>query len=195
MDRRWYLDVNRFAEHTGWLHPVLTPYALWGGPVLLVLLLAVGWWHARSGERPVRSGSVAFLTGVGAIVAVLLNQHLVSPLIARPRPCHALHGVQTLLTCSSDYSMPSDHCVIAGAITAGLFLVNRRLGAVAVVLSLLLAFSRVYVGVHYPSDTVVGLVLGAVVCLVAVLALRPVTEIAVRHLSRGPLRRLVVAER
>lgn len=195
MDRSWYLDVNHFAEHTGWLHPVLTPYALWVGPALLVLLLALGWWRARAGRHPVRTGSIAFLTGIGAIVAVLLNQHAISPMIARPRPCHALHGVETLLTCTSDYSMPSDHCVIAGAITAGLFLVNRRLGAVAVVLSLLLAFSRVYVGVHYPSDTVAGLVLGAVVCLIVVVLLRPVTQVAVRHLSRGRLRRLVVAHR
>jgi membrane-associated phospholipid phosphatase len=64
---------------------------------------------------------------------------------------------------TTDFSFPSDHAVMAGAVAMGLFLVSRRLGLVALVAALLMAFTRVYVGAHYPADVVAGLALGAVV--------------------------------
>jgi membrane-associated phospholipid phosphatase len=89
--------------------------------------------------------------------------------------------VEVLLPCSVDYSMPSDHCVIAGAFVAGLLVLDRVVGVVAMVVALLLAFARVYTGVHYPTDTLVGLLVGAVIALTMVLTLRrPVGALAAR---------------
>lgn len=181
VDTLWYLDINAVARATPALHPVLAAYALWAGPVLLVVLLAAGWWQARHRPDPHPKVAVAVLTGLGAVAAVLANQNLVSPLIARPRPCTTMHSVQVLLACSPDFSMPSDHAVIAGALAAGLWLLARGLGLLGTVLALLLAFARVYVGVHYPLDVLVGLVAGAAVTLLLVLALRgPTTKLATR---------------
>lgn len=137
--------------------------------------------------------ATTLLTGVAAVVAVLLNQQVISPVVARPRPCQALAHVQVLLSCNRDYSMPSDHCIIAGAFVVGLLILNRRLGLIAAVLALLLAFGRVYVGVHYPADTVVGLLAGAVIGTVVVLALRRPTAALTDRLTRTPLRPLIVA--
>lgn len=181
VDTLWYLDINNLARATPTLHTVLAAYALWGGPVLLAGLLAAGWWHARRRPDPHRGVAIAVLTGVAATAAVLINQNLISPLIARPRPCLSLHGVQVLLACSADYSMPSDHTVIAGALAAGLWLLHRALALTATLLALLLAFARVYVGVHYPSDTIVGLLAGAAVTMIVVIAFRgPATRSANR---------------
>ena len=94
-------------------------------------------------------------------VAVLVDQNVVSAAVGRARPCAVMPDVQPLLPCSADFSMPSDHAVIAGALVVGLWILQRRLGAVAAVSALVLAFARIYVGVHYPSDVAVGLLFGA----------------------------------
>ncbi|QDP95132.1 phosphatase PAP2 family protein [Microlunatus elymi] len=190
--------IQQFRATTPALHQPLAAYALWGGLALLACLLIIGWWFiARRADRPYRAVAIAVLTGVGSVVALLANQHLLSPLIARPRPCQVIAGVHPLLACNSDFSMPSDHAVIAGALAAGMILLNRRLGVLAAVLALLLAFSRVYVGVHYPSDVLAGLIFGAAVTVMLILVLRVPVERLARALparlgilvAAGPMRR------
>lgn len=190
-DATWFVTVNGWARETPALHGLLGGYALWAGPVLLALLLVAGWLRARTGPDATGKVAVAVLAGVAAVVAVLVNQAVVSTVIGRVRPCAALPDVETLLPCSADYSMPSDHAVIAGALVVGLWVLRRRLGVLAAVLAALLAFSRVYVGVHYPSDVAVGLLFGAAVASAVVLGLRgPATAVAGRLLGT-PLRPLV----
>jgi membrane-associated phospholipid phosphatase len=182
MDEAWYLGVNDWARDTPWLHVFMASYALWGGLMLLAGLLVAEWWRARRLEdRAPEMVASTVLIGAASIVALLLNQQVVSVLIGRDRPCAVLPRVEVLLPCSVDYSMPSDHCVIAGAFVAGLFVLDRAMGSVAMVVAVLLAFARVYAGVHYPADTVVGLLVGAVIALIMVLTLRrPAGELAAR---------------
>ena len=60
-------------------------------------------------------------------------------------------------------------------------------------LALLLAFARVYVGVHYPSDVAGGLAIGAAIGTLVVLTLRPATAAVALRLARTPLRPLIVS--
>lgn len=194
-DSAWFLAVDNWARATPALHGVLSVYALWAGPVLIALLLVIGWLRARVRPDAAAQVAVVVLTGVAAVAAVLVNQNVVSTLIGRPRPCAAMPDVQALLPCSADYSMPSDHAVIAGALVVGLWILQRRLGAVAAVLALLLAFSRVYVGVHYPSDVAVGLLFGAAVAAAVVLGLRGPTTAAAERLLGTSVRPLICSRR
>lgn len=191
MDKTLYLALNSLTRETPWLHWFLAPYALWGGLAALSILLVGAWWWARHQPENTRMVSVAILTGVSVVTAVLVNQHLISPLIARTRPCTAVSGAQVLLPCTSDYSMPSDHCIMAGAFAAGLWILDRRLRVPALLLALLLAFSRVYAGMHYPSDVAVGLLVGSLIGSAIVLGLhRPLTRI-LRSLP-GPAGAMIV---
>ena len=135
--------------------------------------------------------TLAALTGVGSVVALAANQ-VIGPAVGRARPFVAFPQALVLLKHAADDSFPSDHCMIAGALAAGLLVLNRRVGAFAVLVAVLLAFSRVYVGVHYPSDTVAGLANGAVITAF-MLAGTPLLTRQLYRLSRGPLRVLVVA--
>jgi undecaprenyl-diphosphatase len=77
---------------------------------------------------------------------------------------------------------------IAAAIAIAVFLLDRRLGAIAAVLALTEGFSRIYIGVHYPHDVVVGLAVGAVVTALVAIALRQLAERIVVALENTPLR-------
>lgn len=192
LDTDWYRTVNAFARDTGWAHGLLASYADWAGLVLLALLLVAGWLLGRRLPDAPRRTATAFLVGAGAVVALLANQ-AIGPAVARTRPCHGLPHVEVLLHCATDSSFPSDHAMIAGAFAAGLLILDRRIGFAALLLALLLAFARVYTGVHYPSDVAGGLAIGAALGLLVVLGLRPAVAAAAARLARTPLRPLIAS--
>jgi undecaprenyl-diphosphatase len=189
VDRSWFLDVNALARATPWLHAPLVLFAKYGIVLFAVLLLA-GWWWAR-GSRDVAAVAAAVWAPIGVLLAVWLNQP-VGNAVAERRPYSTLPHVLVLVSRSTDFSFPSDHAVMAGSVTAGLFLVNRKLAVVSLLAAGLMAFTRVYVGVHYPGDVLMGLLLGAAVSLIGFLLLRPLLLRLVRGLSRTPLRSLVI---
>ena len=191
MDHDLFRAVNNFQKSTAWLHGSGLFYAKTGGPVLLALLLVLGVVIARS-----RGGAdqvaKALWAGLSTLVAVGLNQPIVHA-VDRARPYRALQHVSLLSTPSGDASFPSDHATLAGAVLAGLFLVDRRLGIVATVAGLLLAADRVYVGAHYPGDVLAGLVVGAVVALGGWALLHRPLIAAVAWLQHSRLRPLVAS--
>lgn len=159
LNDRLFSAVNHFAMQTPWLHGVVTAFAKYG-VVLFALALLTGVLYARHDSA--RTLAAAGWAGIGTLVAVAVNQpignaiHEQRPYVAHP---HAL----LLVSHSTDFSFPSDHAVMAGAVAAGLFVVSRKLGIVAAVAAVMMAAARVYVGAHYPGDVIAGLVVGAVV--------------------------------
>jgi membrane-associated phospholipid phosphatase len=169
-DPRLFLRVNEFARDTPWLHPFMTGYADYGIAVFVALLLA-GWWIARR-SRDLRVTAAAVWAPLGALLALAINQPIVA-VIDEARPYAVLSNIVVLAHRTSDPSFPSD-AVLAGAVAGGLWLVNRRLGAVAVLAAAVMAFARVYLGAHYVHDVLVGLALGATFSGLGFLATRPV---------------------
>lgn len=188
-DRHDFRVINDFARHTSWLHGFMTDYAKDGVAVFVVLLLA-GWWIARrSGDA--RRMATALWAGAGTIIAVGINQPIVNA-VHESRPYAALPHVLLLVGRSADPSFPSDHATMAGAVAAGLFLLNKRLGLIAALAALLMAFARVYVGAHYPGDVLAGFALGAVVAALGQRLLTPVlTRLVTWATDNTPLRPLL----
>ena len=68
-----------------------------------------------------------------------------------------------------DYSFPSGHTGSAFALAVVIFMVmDRKYGIIALILASLMGFSRLYVGIHYPSDVLGGVILGVVTSVIAV---------------------------
>ena len=185
-----FLSVNDFARSTPWLQGPSTLFAGYGLVVFAGLLLA-GWWIARRDGDPTRMAAAVWAP-LGTLLAVAVNQPIVA-LVHEQRPYDALTGILVLATPTTDPGFPSDHATMAGAVTAGLFLVNRRLGWVAALARRLMAFSRVYIAAHYPLDVAAGLLLGAAVTLVGWVLLRRVLLRLVEGSRDTRLRPLLVA--
>jgi membrane-associated phospholipid phosphatase len=190
LDDRLFLDVNGLARHTPWLHGVVLGYATYG-VVLFAVLLLVGIASSRTaGDRRLAAAGWAC---AATLVAVGINQP-VGGGFAEARPYTTHPQLLVLASRSSDFSFPSDHAVMAGAAAAGLWLVSRRLGAVAAIAAVVMAAARVYIAAHYPWDVVAGLLLGAAVSLIGWALLSRLLIAATRWLRRRPGVRRVFTE-
>jgi len=161
LDDQTLLAINSFARHTTWLHAPFLAYAKYG-LALFGLLLLIGVLISRHDRARTLAASgwacLATLLGVG------LNQPL-GHLFGEARPYVTHPQMLRLADVTTDFSFPSDHAVMGGAVAAGLLLVNRRLGLLACVAAALMAFVRVYIGAHYPWDVLGGLALGGAIAV------------------------------
>jgi len=191
MDAAFYRVVNRFAARTGWLHPPVVAYAKYGVVLFAVSLLAA-WWLGRKRSSPAPLAALACT--VAAVFVALGLAQLLGHLVDRARPYTAMSAVNVLVARTTDFSFPSDHATVVGAVAAGLWFVDRRLGRVVAVLALLMACARVYVGAHYPGDVLAGLALGAGTAVVVRLFAMRIFVPIIDRLRNTPLRWLVTAQ-
>ncbi len=163
MDRSAFLWV---VDHrVGWLDPVFVGLSTIGQVGLVWILIAplVSLLARRD-----------LFLGLGLTALCVWSADLISLGIKevshRPRPFQAIPGVDTLVDTTVSHSLPSGHAATSFAGAVVLTYLFPRAGPVLFVLAAAIAFSRIYVGVHYPSDVLLGAALGTLVSL-AVLAL------------------------
>jgi membrane-associated phospholipid phosphatase len=184
-----YRLINELARHTGWAHAPATAYATYGVglfALLALIMYARAWWQ-RHQQTAVGAG----WAGIAGLIGLAVNQLFVHAL-NEPRPYAVMPHALVLIPRSTDPSAPSDHAVVVAAVATGLLLVNRRIGLLTWVLALLMAFTRVYVGAHYPSDVLLGLAEGTLVAILGGYLARPVLTQAWTGISRTRLAVLVV---
>ncbi len=99
------------------------------------------------------------------LVAYLINDWVIKILVERPRPYTVIEGLTILVAPLKSFSFPSGHTNSSFAAAMALTLAFGRKGAYAYILAVLIALSRCYVGVHYPSDVVAGAIVGTLVSL------------------------------
>jgi undecaprenyl-diphosphatase len=102
----------------------------------------------------------------------LFGNLLLKPLVGRIRPCDIHMSVPLLIARPTDYSFPSGHAMSSFAAANIIFHANMELGIAAYILAALIAFSRLYLYVHYPSDILAGIILGLFVSTSLILAVK-----------------------
>ena len=111
-----------------------------------------------------------FTAALGLILASLVTLVFLKPLVMRPRPYVTVEGLTALVDMSSDpNSFPSGHTTAVFAMAMGWQLASDRrwMKIFGWVLAVLMAFSRLYVGVHFPTDVLTGAIIGTVGSFIA----------------------------
>lgn len=113
----------------------------------------------------------------GLIVCNLLLKNLVQ----RERPCWINETVEMLIAVPHDYSFPSGHTLSWFASATVIFLHDKRLGIPAYIVAAAVAFSRMYLYVHFPTDVIVGMILGIGIAIgINALVKRTVPKVAAK---------------
>lgn len=188
MDGSIYRWINRIANRTGWAHGLFKANASYGIVLFAILLIAAYLDGRQHADLSAVAGSI--WAAAAALVALGIGQ-LIGRAVDRARPYESIANVHLLVDKTTDFSFPSDHATVAGAVAVGLLFTNRRWGIVASVLAMLMAFTRVYVGAHYLGDVLAGLALGAVIAAVGRIMIVPTLTRLARRLADTALRPLL----
>ena len=143
----WIHNNLRFAPVT----PVMRVLSLLGDKGLFWIALTVLLLVFRKTRR------VGIYCAASMILTFLVVNCAVKPLVARIRPYDLFPEIQLLAHAEHDFSFPSGHSANSFAVAWILFrMAPKKYGVPAVILAALIAFSRLYVGVHYPTDVLCG---------------------------------------
>lgn len=98
--------------------------------------------------------------GVALLLMEITGNLVLKELIMRDRPCWIDPTVELLLKAPSSYSFPSGHTFAGFAASVTIFLNHKKEGIAAIIVASLIAFSRMYLFVHFPTDILGGMVFG-----------------------------------
>lgn len=119
---------------------------------------------------PKKTRRAALLSLLSLVCAHLLCNEVLKDYVMRVRPYEVVEGLTSLIGAQSDYSFPSGHAMTSFAAAIVYFRhQKRRLGVPMLTLAILIAVSRLYIGVHYPSDVIIGAVLGTIIAAIFIL--------------------------
>lgn len=157
IDYKWFNVINSHVLQSSLLDNIMILFAEYVQYVFVSLILIL-WLLNKSNFRV-----IAFQVMVSFTLAYSINR-LIELFIFRERP-FVSHAVNQLVEHSTNSSFPSDHATSAIVIAFTLWLSSLRFKHLWVWLALGIAFSRIWVGVHYPFDVVAGIINGLMVAL------------------------------
>jgi undecaprenyl-diphosphatase len=123
----------------------------------IAYLILVGIAFFKGGLR----GKIAVITLI--ILIVVTDQtgyRLLKELFERVRPCNALSDVITPIGCAGGFSFPSNHALNNFAAAVFLLRLFPKYKWIFLITATLISISRIYLGVHYPSDVLGGAIIG-----------------------------------
>ena len=107
---------------------------------------------------------VGLMVGASLLGSLVFNNMLIKNIVARPRPYRMIETLTILIPEPGEYSFPSGHTSSSFAAGVVLYLMlPKKYGIPAMVLAFLIGISRLYVGVHYPTDVLGGMVMGTLI--------------------------------
>ena len=123
-----------------------------------------------------KTRKVGATCALALIFSLLFTNLLIKPLVARIRPYDLIDGLRILIEKPHDFSFPSGHSSAAfAAAWVMLCRLPKKAGIPAIVYALLMAFSRLYFGVHYSTDVLAGIIFGILYAVAAMWLVKKLT--------------------
>ncbi len=155
IDKELFLFINGFTGNAPLLDflvgLVVNEYFV---PVTLALIILYIWFDKA--QEKARKVLVVAALSVGLVNLII---HISNTLIIRARPFDSM-DVNMLFYRPTDPSFPSNAAGVGFALAISIYLVNKKLGVFSILVASFYGFSRVYAGVHFPTDVLVGAVIG-----------------------------------
>ncbi|ERI91763.1 PAP2 family protein [Clostridiales bacterium oral taxon 876 str. F0540] len=113
--------------------------------------------------------TLGYMVITSLVITTIIGEGIIKHLIKRTRPFVDMMECKLLISKPITYSFPSGHTASSFA-AAGIFIsVNSKFSIAVLILASLIAFSRVYLNVHYPTDVIMGIILGLVCSRIVIL--------------------------
>ena len=153
--------INDLAGQSQWLDGIMAFSANNLGYILVGLVFLVCYFNRNKYKE------ITVLSLGSAIVSRFIVVALIRHFYYNPRPFLILQNVHQLLEHDTESSFPSGHMAFYFALATVLYRYDRKIGITAFVLSGLMGFARIFVGVHWPLDIVAGIVVGVATALLS----------------------------
>ena len=108
------------------------------------------------------NGGAVWITLLAMLAGFIVGNLWLKELVMRPRPFVTHSDLTALLAPGDRWSFPSGHALSSFAAATALWCFHKKTGVLALVLAALIAFSRLYASVHYPTDVLAGMLIGIV---------------------------------
>ena len=118
--------------------------------VVIALILLISKKHRKMGIHMF----------IAMLLTLFVGNLILKNLVQRERPCWIETTIPLLINNPKDYSFPSGHTMNSFTAAMCIFLHQKRWGIVAFVVAALIAFSRMYLFVHFPTDIIIGMIIG-----------------------------------
>lgn len=129
-------------------------------PFTYIVLFSLVIWAIFISKRKMYNFSLFFLSGVFS----WLMAFILKIIFKIPRPFISSNIIP--LYQETGFSFPSEHMAVFTAISISMFLVNRKFGFLFLLIALMIGFSRIIIGVHYPVDIIGGFLVGLIISII-----------------------------
>lgn len=142
-------------------NPILDKIAIFvtklgSGGIFWIVLTAVMLILSKKSKKPALTSALALFLSVIMVNFVLKNT------VARPRPCWIDRSIPMLVKIPKDFSFPSGHSSASFASATAIFYYYRKQGILLYIIAILIALSRLYLFVHFPTDVLCGTLIGII---------------------------------
>lgn len=117
---------------------------------------------------PKKTRKAGIMSAAALLGSLIINNNIVKNIVQRPRPFVTFTDLQIIIATPSEFSFPSGHTSSSFAAAAVFYRhLPKKIGLPSVILAGLIGFSRLYVGVHYPTDVIAGVIMGILLSYLA----------------------------